>query len=129
MGNKVVVVDADKKQCRHLCSILEKKSYQTFPLYSLSNLEKKIQGGDLKTVIIDIDTILIDNRSIRDMTLKNPGIHFLCLSKNRFHPELKEAICYHIYACINKPVDLDELLYWLRSIFENYEEQEHKNET
>ena len=43
---------------------------------------------------------------------------FLCTSKDRFHPELKDAICYHIYACLNKPVDPDEMVFWIKSIFD-----------
>ena len=45
--------------------------------------------------------------------------YFFCLSKHPFHPELQDAICYHIYACLNRPVDPDELFYFLRSINEN----------
>jgi hypothetical protein len=41
------------------------------------------------------------------------------MSSDRFHPELKDAICYHIYACLTKPLDYDELLYWLRCIEDN----------
>ena len=40
-------------------------------------------------------------------------------ANDRFHPELKEALCYHIFACINKPVDPDELVYWIRCIRDN----------
>jgi hypothetical protein len=38
------------------------------------------------------------------------------LSKILYNPELKEAICCHLFACLKKPVDSDELLYWLKSI-------------
>jgi hypothetical protein len=67
---------------------------------------------------LDIDTVPVNNRTIRDLALKNPSVRFLCTSKDRFHPELKDAICYHIYACLNKPIDPDELLFWLKSIYE-----------
>jgi len=33
--------------------------------------------------------------------------------------ELKEAISKHIFACLRKPVDSNELLYLLKTIFEN----------
>jgi hypothetical protein len=55
---------------------------------------------------------------IRDLALKYPAVRFLCKSKDRFHPELKDAICYHIYACLTKPVDPDELLFWIKSIYD-----------
>ncbi len=88
-------------------------------MHSLPTLEEHIQKSTCQVVIMDIDTVPIDNRTIRQLTLKNPGVYFLCLSENRFHPELKEALCYHIYACIKKPVDPEELQYWLRSIDKN----------
>jgi len=31
----------------------------------------------------------------------------------------KDAICYHIYSCINKSVDPDELFYWLKCIYQD----------
>lgn len=77
-----------------------------------------IQDIECVVVIMDLDTIPIGNRIIRELTVKYPGVYFLWLSSDRFHPHLKEALCYHIYACINKPVDPDELLYWVRSICE-----------
>ena len=75
--------------------------------------------SSLMTVIMDIDNLDIDNRSIRSLTLAYPDVCFLCTSSERFHPELKEALCYHIFACITKPVDPDEMIYWIRCIQQN----------
>ncbi len=119
MEKKVLVVDADQEQCEQLCDLLAGENYQTVPLHSFSVLESTLKQTPCRTIIVDIDTIEVDNRTIRDVVLKNPGIYFLCLSRDRFHPELKDAICYHIYACINKPIDTDELFFWLRSIYED----------
>lgn len=71
-------------------------------------------------VIMDIDSVAVDNRSIRNLTLAYPGVSFLCTSWDRFHPELQDAICYHIYACLNKPIDPEELLYWLKCIRDDF---------
>jgi len=119
MKKGIVVLDADQKQCQDLCLDLEKNRYSANPIYSIENLTECLNEIDYLAVIIDIDTIDIDNRTVRELTIEYPGIYFFCLSKDRFHPELKDAICYHIYACINKPVDLDELFYWLKSIYES----------
>jgi hypothetical protein len=51
------------------------------------------------------------------------------MSKNPFHPELKDAICYHIYACINRPIDPDELFYWLKSIDDDDDDEPGSNES
>ncbi len=119
MEKKIVVLDADEIQCRELCAILGRDKYQAIPLQLLPDLGKCIEESACLAVFIDIDTVLIDNRTIRDLTLKYPEVYFFCTSKHPYNPELKDAICYHIYACLNKPVDPDELFYWLRSIDQN----------
>ncbi len=113
---EVVTVDADITQCKDLCVLMEQEFYNATPLHSIKDLEKHIQSNDCQAVILDIDTISVNNRSIRILTKQNPGIHFLCLSKNLFHPDLKEALSNYIDACIKKPIDPDELLFWLKSI-------------
>lgn len=115
----IVVVDADQDQCHRFCALLEKRQYSTISMHSIQNLESHLEEKKSLAVILDIDTIPVDNRTVRKLTLKFPGIYFFCLSKKPFHPELKDAICYHIYACLNKPVDEDELFYFLRDIHEN----------
>lgn len=112
----IIVLDADRDQCRELCSLLEKSDFKATPQYSTSKLEKRIKQSGCQAIFWDIDTVHADNRIIRDLTLKFPGVYFFCLSKYPFHPELKDAICYHIYACLNRPIDPDELFYWLHSI-------------
>jgi len=119
MPKYTLVINTDKKQCRALCELLEKGHYPVTAMHSIQNLESHLEEKKFLAVIIDIDSIPIDNRTVRKLTLKFPGIYFFCLSEKLFHPELKDAICYHIYACLNKPVDEDELFYFLRSIYEN----------
>jgi len=119
MQKRIIVVDAVRKQCRQVCTLLEKRGYPATPMHSILNLGRSLAGGEYRVVILDIDTVAVDNRMIRELTIKYPGVIFFALSAYRFHPELKDAICYHIFACINKPVDPDELFYWLRCIYED----------
>ncbi len=116
---EIVVLDAHRKQCQELCSMIEKRHYHAIPMNSLLKMENYIKGNTCTAVIMDIDTVSVDNRTIRELTIQNPGVYFFCLSRDKFHPELKDAICYHIYACLNKPVDPDELFYLLKSVYEN----------
>jgi DNA-binding NtrC family response regulator len=128
MEKKIVVLDTDEKQGRKLCDILEEGPYRAYSMQSLPDLGKWIEESACMAVFIDIDTVLIDNRIIRDLTLKYPQVHFFCISKHPYNPELKDAICYHIYACLNRPVDPDELFYWLRSIDQNDEYTQPANQ-
>ncbi len=117
MDRPVLVVDADKAQCQKLCTLLENSNYRTVASHSLPNLETRVKEGDLQAVILDLDTLPVDNRFIMGLRRENPGVCIMGLSSRRFHPELKEAISKgFFYACLHRPVDMEELFYWLRSI-------------
>lgn len=118
MDKGIVILDADKDSSKNLFQILSSRHYQIDRIQALSALEDLIGSNRYLAVVVDIDSVPVDNRMIRNLTLKYPDVRFLCTSKDRFHPELKDAICYHIYACLNKPVDPDELLYWIKCIYE-----------
>ena len=118
MKKKIVVLDANLNSRGELSDILNSKDYPYTHANALSSLEEFLISDQYVAVVVDIDSVPVDNRTIRQLALKYPGVRFLCTSKDRFHPELKDAICYHIYACLNKPVDSDELLYWIKSIYE-----------
>jgi DNA-binding NtrC family response regulator len=118
MQKGVVLLDGIKESGEEMRTILESRQYMVAVIQSFSRLEDLILSEDYLAVIIDIDSVPVDNRMIRNLAITYPGVRFLCTSKDRFHPDLRDAICYHIYACLNKPVDPDELLYWIKSIFE-----------
>jgi DNA-binding NtrC family response regulator len=118
MKKAIIVLDADKSSSHVLSEMLKSRDYPFTVTRELSFLANLIETNQYVAVIFDLDSIPVNNRTIRDLALKYPGLCFLCTSKDRFHPELKDAICYHIYACLNKPIDPDELLFWIKSIYE-----------
>jgi len=121
MKKKIVILDANQNSCGKLSDIINSKNYPLVQTQALSSLEDFLESDQYVAVVLDIDSVPVDNRTIRELALKYPGVRFLCTSKDRFHPELKDAICYHIYACLNKPVDPDELLYWIKCIYQEEE--------
>jgi len=118
MKKKIVILDANQNSCGKLSDIINSKNYPLVQTQALSSLEDFLESDQYVAVVLDIDSVPVDNRTIRKLAIKYPGVRFLCTSKDRFHPELKDAICYHIYACLTKPVDPDELLFWIKSIYE-----------
>jgi DNA-binding NtrC family response regulator len=116
---KILVIDADATSCRELVELLGEQHYSATSIHNLPDLEEHLEKGSYLAVLLDIDSVSVDNRVIRKLIIKYPEVYFLCISKDRFHPELKDAICYHIYACLTKPVDPDEIFYLLRSIYED----------
>ncbi len=116
MEQGIVVLDADKKQSRELCAMLEERNYRVIPLYSLPDLEKSIKATGSQVVIIDLDTLPVDKRLFRKLKRIEPDLNIMVLSSRPFHPELEEAMSRHIYACLSKPVDEEELNYWIKSL-------------
>ena len=119
MKPAVLVVNAVKNETDNINDLLKPAGYTTRILDTIEALEKALKTNDWTAVLLDLDSFEVSNRTIRRMTLKFPEVCFLCTSWKPFHPELQDAICYHIYACIQKPIDPDELLYWLKSIRHN----------
>lgn len=120
MKKGIVVLDANEKQCQKLCAMLEERNYRAIPMYSPSELQEYLQVNTCRVVILDLDTVSVDNRMLRELRKKNPQARVVGLSKRQFHPGLEEAMSTHIYACPGKPIDIDELDYWLKSIYENH---------
>lgn len=116
MKRKVILISKKSKEQNQIDAVLSKNDYESHLIESIESLDIYLTDLSCNCVIFDLDSVNIDNRTIRELTIQYPHIYFLCLSKDRFHPELKDAICYHIFACLTKPLDYDELIYWLRCI-------------
>lgn len=116
MNSKVLVVNGVKKEADSIADILRPAGYTSWIIDNMEGMEPALKAGDCMAVLIDLDSLEVSNRIVRQMTLKFPQVCFLCTSWKPFHPELQDAICYHIFACVQKPIDPDELLYWMKSI-------------
>ena len=112
-------MNADPEESTGISFLLKEADFSTQSAASPAELKKKMKEASFMAVIIDLDSVAVDNRTIRDLASQFPTIPFLCLSKERFHPELKDSIRDHIYACLTKPIDPDELGYWLKCIRED----------
>lgn len=118
MKKKILVLNTNAKECKSLCALLDRHHFLTLSADSIQELENILSEGDCIAVILDLDTIPVNNRNFKELSIKYPNVTFLCISARRFHPELQDAIRHHIYACLNKPVDPEELLFWIKSIYE-----------
>lgn len=119
MSDRVLVLNADEDECQAMSNLLRQEGFHPIAVHRLENLRDRLQKTNCIVAILDIDSIHLNNRTVQGLRLEFPEVYFLCTSKDRLHPELKDAIYYHIYACLNKPVDPDELFYWLKCIIKN----------
>ena len=115
----VVVSGSGIAEQQELSNLIETNGYQSETAVSIEDLLTRSNIRECLALLIDVDSVTVNNRTIRDLKLKFRDTEFLCISGTRFHPDLQEAISHHFYACLLKPVDPDELSYWLKCIGEN----------
>jgi DNA-binding NtrC family response regulator len=112
------VVDADEQSCRKICALLEQANIPVAPLYSLQDLPGRLRSEPVAVLIVDLDTLPVDNNFFRSLKKQYPNLHILCLSSRTYHPGLEEAMGSHICASLAKPLNSEELFFWMKSIAE-----------
>lgn len=117
----IALIDADTPNGQQFCALLEKLNYSASLFNSLEDLERYLENGPEIAVILDLDSIAVRSQTIRALKKRHPHLHILGVSKLLLHPGLEELIGSHLYACLVKPLDEEELLFWLKSIAENLE--------
>jgi DNA-binding NtrC family response regulator len=114
----VAVVDADKQNCRELCALLKQAGVPVAPLYSLEDLPEHLRREQVAVLLVDLDTLPVNNNFFRSLKKQYPNLQILGLSSRTYHPGLEEAMASHIYASLAKPLNSEELFYWLKAISE-----------
>ena len=115
----MVVIDADKQHGRQFCDLLQDMNYSVSLIHSLKDLEQELHKDPEVAVILDLDTVPVNNQFLRGLRKIHPQLHMLGVSKLSYHPGLEEVIGSHLFACLVKPLDIEELSFWLKSISEN----------
>jgi DNA-binding NtrC family response regulator len=116
LGQSIILFDPGTEQ-PELAKTVEATGFLVLECRSISDMERLIRKKNCGLVIVDLDNPLVNNRVLGGMKRQHPALQIIGVSSRPFHPELKEALMSYIYACISKPVDLDELNYLVKSIF------------
>jgi len=105
------------------------KDYRIIECESISKLEDLINENDARVLILDLDSISADNNFLKRLKTASQQLTILAVSNRKLHPELRESICSHIHACLSKPIDSEELGFWLRTIKQDNQsrDQIHEN--
>jgi len=119
MIKEVLVLDPDEQQSRYLCDLLTVYQYTAISINSLVSVDRYIAENDCRVLILNLDQVAATNKVFRNLKTKRPQLNIIALSQRQFHPELEEALREYISVCLGKPADPEELLYWLKTIFEN----------
>jgi hypothetical protein len=113
----IAILGSDFDDAAALCRLIEKAAYRTEIYSSLPSLEGGLALAPCLAVILDVDSVPLDNHMIRNLKASHPSVSLLMVSRERFHPELQESISHILYACLKKPADSDEITYLLKSIW------------
>jgi len=116
MKHEVAVLVSQESQNQELLSILGQGPYAPCELSSMGDVSGYMHGRDKGVLIVDLDTEKVTNATLRALKKKHV-LTIIALSGEHLHPNLEESLRHHIYACLGKPADPDELLYLLRSVF------------
>lgn len=116
---EVFILSTDDLETEELRSILSESRLGATVFQSVDALEAGLGCAGCLAVILDVDSVALSNRVIRMLKENFPAVSIFCTSRRRFHPELQDALSHHISACLSKPVDPDELHFWLKSIRED----------
>lgn len=95
-------------------SQLPKDLYPARVLASFEALADRLRPSSNCVVMVDIDTLEPDVKQIRALKSKYSNLMLLAFSERKFHPEHKELISDHFFACLTQPVDVDEMLYLIK---------------
>lgn len=119
MEKKIIFVAEDQDHAEKLCRVLQVHHFDARHLQSIQMFGCLPDNEPLTAVLIDLDSTAISNIDIRNLKRANPGVPFLAISREPFHPNLQESMQSHFFACVSKPVDPDELIYLLNIALEN----------
>jgi DNA-binding NtrC family response regulator len=112
----VIILAADIDQLKDLRAAVAAGPYHIIECDSTADLSALVSDSASSVVILDLDSVSVDNKFLRLLKANNPGLSILTLSGQKLHPELRESIASYIHACLSKPLDADELTFWLKSI-------------
>jgi DNA-binding NtrC family response regulator len=116
LGQSIILLDPGT-ELPEMAATLEATGFRVSMCRSTSDLERLIRRKSGGVVILDLDNPLFNNRTLGGMKRKHPALQMIGVSSRPFHPELKEAMSSYLYACISKPVDVEELTYLVKAIF------------
>lgn len=116
MNDLVALIDRKSKGWIQVESRLEALDFRVHPAGSLEEVHTLAAQTGCQAVILDLDVVEIPNRFFRSLKQSYPGLTILATSSRPFHPHLKEAMTHHICACFRKPIEIEEMEYWLKAV-------------
>jgi len=116
MSGLIAIVSNDTEERQEMLSTLARQDLPASPLDSLPAVLTLVTEQNVQVIVLDLDTVPADNLFFKQLKTIKPSLAIVAFSSRPFHPELKIAFKEHIQACLRKPLDPDEFIFWIRSI-------------
>lgn len=117
-NERVIIMTGDVADTTDVTAFLRETGRDVVYADAWEKIGAGLGGSDFSLVLLDLDTLPVSNVLIRGFKKKFPQIPMLAMSYQNFHPELKESLSTSVNACLSKPVDPDELEFWLGNLHE-----------
>ena len=86
MQKEILLMDADPLGSASLLALLGGQGYAVQRVGSLAELRHKLAEEKFMAVLMDIDSVAVDNRVIRELAADYPATPFLCISRESRPP-------------------------------------------
>lgn len=124
MGGNILVIDPDKKTSQGFRQVLTRLPFTADIYDAIDRLPPELDIRRYQAVIIDLDDKTPSKTTFEAWRRHNKPLKILGISSKNFHPDLSEVIGQHLFACLKKPLDEEELVFFLNSILESPEDDE-----
>jgi DNA-binding NtrC family response regulator len=114
MEKELFIITTNSKFGNSLKGQLPKGLCRASVLASFKALADELQVSSTCVAAVDIDTLEPDVQQIRALKRNYSNLVLLAFSERKFHPEYKDVLSNYFYACLSKPIDIDDLLYLIK---------------
>lgn len=112
---EIFILCEDSDLLSDLSQTAARMGYATRSFSALDPLWKAAARQNPGIILLDLDNATIAPELIQRTAHFAPHTPLIALSGRSFHPELADVFAAHIRVCLRKPLDLEELAFWLRS--------------
>lgn len=116
MNELIALIDRNTEGWIDVESMLDALNYGIHFAKTVEEVQTLAGKTGCRVVILDLDLVAVQNRFFRSLRKANSDLMILVTSSHPYHPELKEAMAHHICACFRKPLETEEIEYWLRAV-------------
>ncbi len=115
MSVNILIIGSGDMNDRGYMTLLTRPPFNVDVFDSVDQLPTGFDIRLYRAIFIDLDRKIPPKTTLATWRKQNGTLKILGLSSKSFHPDLSEIIGQHLFACLKKPVDEEELIFLLKS--------------